>query len=446
MNLSTSYKQIWDISFPIMLGSAAQNFIVLSDSIFLYHYDTTQFAAIGIIGAFYLILAAIGFGFSRGGQIFIARKFGEKNYSEIGIYFQALLIFEILLSGIIFTLLYYNAEYFLKWFISSNEIIDYCKQYLEYRLPGLFFSYIGVVFIALYTGIAKPNIILYSTIVLAIVNVILNYFFVFGKFGFPEMGIKGSALASTLAEVVAFTIFIVYMIFDKKELAKYKLFSVNINFWKKINEFFGVSFPIVLQSALGLIAYFIFFTLIENNSKKDLEIANIMRTVYLILSIPIWGFSAGINTLVSNFIGNNKRQAVLPIIKKTAILSTLISFVFTLAVVVFPEIFLYPLFGSEKTNLLAESKDYFIVLLPIMVIFSIGSVFFNGLVGTGHTKTALLIQTIFTIIYIFYIFVVLKGFKGNLYWAWGSEIVYWTGIFIFVYFYLLTNKWHLKKL
>ncbi len=446
MQLNTSYKQIWNISFPIMLGSAAQNVIVLSDSIFLYHYDLTQFASIGLIGAFYLILAAIGFGFSRGGQIFIARKFGEKNYNQIGTYFQALMMFELILSGIIFLGLHYYSDFLLRQFIESPTIIEHCKEYLKYRLPGIFFSYTGVVLIAFYTGIARPKIILYDTIILALVNLLLNYILVFGKFGFPAMGIGGSALASTLAEVIAFIVFVVYMVYDRHEISKYHLFEFKLDFWTKIKDFFGVSFPIVLQSALGLCAYFIFFTLIENNSSKDLEIANIIRTVYLILSIPIWGFSAGINTLVSNFIGNNKRQGVVPIIKKTMILSSIISVVLTLIVVAFPEYILYPLFGSDKTTLLQDSKPYFTMLLPIILTFSVGSIFFNGLVGTGHTKTALLIQTIFTIVYIAYIFVVLKGFKANLYWAWGSEIVYWLGIYICVHIYLLTNKWHLKKI
>jgi len=73
MRLNTSYKQILSISVPIMLGSAAQNIIVLSDNVFLYHVSETDFAAVGLVGVFYLIIASIGYGFSRGGQILIAR-------------------------------------------------------------------------------------------------------------------------------------------------------------------------------------------------------------------------------------------------------------------------------------------------------------------------------------------------------------------------------------
>jgi putative MATE family efflux protein len=444
MQLSTSYKQIWLIAFPIMLGSAAQNIIALSDSIFLYHYNSSQFAAIGIIGSFYLILASIGYGFSRGGQIFIARKYGEKKYGDIGVYFQALLFFELLLSALVFFLVNTFSSNILKLFVASPELIKHCSAYLKYRMPGIFFSFTGVVLIALYTAIADTKIILYDTIILGLSNVILNVVLIYGYFGLPEMGIAGSALASTISEVIAFAVFILYMVYKRENLKQFNLFKIELHLWQKIKDFFSLSFPLVLQSAIGLSSYFIFFTLIENNSEKDLQISNLIRTVYLILSIPAWGFSAGINTMVSNLIGNNKRQGVIPIIKKTSLLSFAISMAITLPVVFYPEYILHPLFGSEKSDLLIQSKPYMMILLPIIGIFSIGSIFYNGLTGTGHTKTALLIQSIFTCIYILFCVIAIKYMKVNLYWAWSGEWIYWIGICIAVYLYLKTKKWHFK--
>lgn len=94
-----------------------------------------------------------------------------------------------------------------------------------------------------------------------------------------------------------------------------------------------------------------------------MEISNLMRTVYLILSIPCWGYSAGINTLVSNFIGNKKRQAVLPLIYKTTKLNLLSTMLISMPVVLFPEFFLYPLFGKEDMTLILLAKPYMPMLL-----------------------------------------------------------------------------------
>jgi putative MATE family efflux protein len=444
MKLGTSYRQIFSLSVPIMLGSAAQNIIVLSDNVFLYHYNSVDFAASGLVGVFYLIIASIGYGFSRGGQIIIARRNGEQNYIGAGTDFQSLFIFEFLLSVLLFLFLQFGSQPFFEAFVKNPDILQKCLEYIYPRSYGVFFSYIGISLIAFYTGIARTSFIIYDTIVLIIVNIILNYVLVFGKFGAPAMGIAGSALASTLAEIVAFIFFAGYMIWDKAN-RKYEWMSLHRISIKDFSNMFRISIPIVFQSILGIGSWFLFFSFIENIGSQELEISNLLRTVYLILSIPCWGYSAGINTLVSSFIGNKKRQAVLPLIIKTTKLNLLTTLLISLPIILFPEFFLYPLFGKEDMSLILLSKPYLFTVFIILMVFGVGGIFLNGLIGTGHTQTALRIQTIFTIFYIVYSFLMIKQWYFGLNWAWAAEIFYWIGITIMSYAYLKSNKWHFLK-
>jgi len=66
MKLTTTYKDIFSLSGPIMLGSAVQQIIVLTDGVFLYHKSEADFGAIGFVSVFYLMIAAIGYNFSKG--------------------------------------------------------------------------------------------------------------------------------------------------------------------------------------------------------------------------------------------------------------------------------------------------------------------------------------------------------------------------------------------
>jgi Na+-driven multidrug efflux pump len=268
--------------------------------------------------------------------------------------------------------------------------------------------------------------------------------FIFGSFGIEPMGIKGAALASTIAEVVAFIAFILYMIWDKSN-RKYQLVSFRSLNFSSFSNMFRISIPIVFQSILGIGSWFLFFSFIENVGSRELEISNLLRNIYLILSIPCWGYSAGINTLVSNFIGNKKRQAVLPLILKTTKLNLISTVIISLPVLLFPEYLLYPLFGREDMSLIMDAKPYMMLLLAVLMTFSVGGIFINGLIGTGHTKTALWIQTIFTVIYIIYSYLMTKQYYHGLGWAWAVEIIYWGGITIMSYLYLRTNKWHFLK-
>ena len=444
MRLNTSYKQILSISVPIMLGSAAQNIIVLSDNVFLYHVSQIDFAAVGLVGVFYLIISSIGYGFSRGGQILIARRHGEEEYEAAGNYFKALVLFELGLAILLFLFLTYGSAWFFALFVENEEIYHKCLEYIYPRSYGVFFSYVGVSFVAFYTGIARTKIIVYDTLILITVNIFFNYIMIYGHLGFEPMGIAGAGWASTLAEVVAFLVFIIYLFFDKVNKA-YGITNTKMIKLKLVSQTFDVSAPIVWQSIIGLGSWFIFFMLIENIGSRELEISNLIRNVYLILSIPCWGYSAGINTLVSNFIGNRKRQAVIPIIWKTAKMNAMNTLIFALPVAVFPEFFLYPLFGSEDMSLINEAKHLMPVLIAILVIFSVGSIFINGLTGTGHTKTALWIQSIFVTFYIIYSVIVIKYLKLGLEWAWSVEIFYWIGIISVCYWYFKSKKWHMRR-
>ena len=265
----------------------------------------------------------------------------------------------------------------------------------------------------LYTGVARTWFIIVDTLVLAVVNIILNYGLIFGNLGLPAMGIAGAGLASTIAESIAFFFFVIYILFDKKARL-YGIFKPPKIDWELIKLQLSMSTPIVAQSVVGLGSWFVFFGIVENLGERQLAITNLVRMVYLVLSIPSWGFASGINTLVSNFIGQKRREAVVPVVWKTAKICFAMTIIFALPVIFFPEHTLYPLLGSEDMSLIRDSQNTFYVLFGIISFFSIGGVFFNGLVGTGATMYGLKIQSICAVGYLIYIYVVVEYTTGCL--------------------------------
>lgn len=444
MRVGTSYRQIWKISAPIMIGSAAQNLIALTDSVFLYHRSEEDFAAIGFVGVFYLVIAAIGFGFSRGGQIMIARRAGEQRFGEIGRTFYSMLYFELALALVMYLFMQYGCYYFFSLIVDSPIIYAKSLEYLEYRSWGVFFSYAGVAIIALYTGIARPVFIIVDTLILAALNIVLNYSLVFGHWGFPAMGIGGAALASSISEVVALVIFVIYMLLDKKAHT-YNLFKLPNIDMALIRQQYSLALPIVVQAFVGLGSWFFFFGIVENLGERALAITNLARMVYLILSIPCWGFASGVNTMVSNLIGQQKRQAVVPIIQKTATLCLGVTMLLAIPVVVFPKQMLYPLLGSQDMSLITDAQPIFYLLIVILATFAVGGVFFNGLAGTGATYYGLKIQTVCAAAYVLYIYIEVNYTSGGLFWAWAVEIFYWLVLIFLTIRYLKSKEWYVLK-
>lgn len=441
LKLSTSYRDIWKVSIPIIIGSAAQNIVALTDSVFLYYRSEEDFAAIGFVATFYIIVAAIGFGFSRGGQIMIARLVGQDKPEDVGRTFFSMVYFELALAVALFTFMSLGAYWLFAGFVDSDVIFNKALEYLDTRKWGVFASYLGVACIAMYTGIARPKFIIIDTILLAATNIFLDRALIFGMYGFPEMGIAGAGLASTISEYVALVVFIIYMIFDQKNRI-YNIFRLPKWNPKIIREIIGLSVPIVTMSVLGLGTAFIFFGLVENFGERALAVTNIVRVAYLILSIPAWGFCTGINTLASYFVGKGEYHNVKKVLWRTAILCLSITTTMALPLLVGPRKVLYPILGDERAYLIMEAYPVFWVLWGILTTFSFGSIFFNGLIGVGETGLALKIQSVCAAAYVGLIFLVVKSSWGNMVWAWSAEIVYWLLIFGATYIFFRRAKWN----
>lgn len=442
LKLDLTYRQIWRISAPIMLGSAAQNVIALSDAVLLYHLSEVDFAAIGFVGVFYITIAAIGYSFSRGGQIIIARRMGEGRYKAVGHVFHTMLLFELGLAALMWAFMRFGTPWFFQLFLeNSPNVYEKCLEYIHYRSYGIFFSYAGVALISLYTGIARPGIILLDTIILAIVNLALNYGLIFGKFGLPAMGIGGSGLASSIAEGVAFVVFILFMIADRKNRVL-RIFSFPKPDWALTRQQLNIALPVVAHAAIGQGSWIFFFGMVENLGERALAISNLARTVYLLLSIPLWGFSSGVNTLISNLIGQNRQADVLSAAWKTGKLCWLVSMIMAVPILFFPGKVLYPLLGKSDMSLIGETQPIFHLMLVILSFATFGSVLVNSLSGTGATWFGLRLQLITLTVYLAYIFFAVNVLHVRLFWVWTAEIVYWFVMILMVVFYLRTERWH----
>lgn len=445
--LRITYRQIFALAIPLILGSAGQNIVALSDSIFLYYKSVDDFAAIGFVGVFYLVIAAIGYGFSKGGQVLIARRMGEGKPEEVGRNFWDMLYFEMALAVIMFLFMQYGCPYFFKFFVKSPIIYEKSLEFLKYRSWGVFFSYTGLAIISLYTGVARTKFIMIDTAIMGILNIVLCYVLVFGKFGAPDMGIGGAALASTIAEGVAFIAFIIYMFFDKKT-KNYHLFTPRKVDFDLIKEQMRISLPSVAQPVVGLGSWFIFFSIVEKNmGVQELAITNLVRMIYLFLSIPSWGFASSINTLVSNVIGQRDFSKVMPTIWKTAKLCLAVTMVISLPILLFPNYFLAPVLSKTgDAALIQESIPILHVLILILAIFSAGSVYFNALASTGAALMGLGLQFACAIFYLVFIHIVVSYTEGGLPWAWSAEFFYWLIMMSVTVWYLKSNRWQSLKL
>ena len=119
-------------------------------------------------------------------------------------------------------LMYGFAEPLIRMLITSDAIFTATYEFFVWRIWGFLFAFVNVMFRGLYIGITRTKVLTMNAIVMALVNVFLDYVLVFGDLGFPDMGVRGAALASVIAEASSLVFYLVYT-YWKVDLKKYGL-------------------------------------------------------------------------------------------------------------------------------------------------------------------------------------------------------------------------------
>lgn len=434
-----SYKDIWRVSVPIMLGLLAQNIVQITATIFLGQVGEIEQSASGLAGIYYIAFFTLCFGFSIGGQIMISRRNGEQNYQKIGtIVIQGILFLEVL-ALFLFVMSSVLMQHVLPYFMSSEDVYLAVKAYLSWRVYGFFFASINVMFRAFYVGIARTPVLTMNAIVMAVVNFIGDYVLIFGNFGFPKLGIEGAGIAAVLSEIASVLFFVIYTL-KTVDLKKYGFMRMKfqVSIVKKILD---ISSFTMVQYLISMSTWFIFFIAIEQHSPRALAVTNIVRTFYMFFFIPMNAFATAANTLVGNTMGAGRTNEVISLIKKICTLSLSIIFVVMIATATGAEFWISLIASHEDLTLVSESVMPLLVVVCALPICSLSTVMFNAISGTGNTRAALMLEVVTLVLYIIYMYWIVIYKQSSVALSWTVEYVYWGCLLVFSILYFKYAKW-----
>jgi len=438
MQVGTSYRHILQISLPIIIGSLSQALLNIIDTAFLGRVDEVTLAAGAIGGTFYLIFSLIVMAMALGGQIIIARRAGESNNAEIGKTFNQANYLLFTFSVVLFVLIVFITNPLMKLIISNQEVYSKSIDYLNYRSFGILFVSLATSFRSLYIGLSKTTIITYVTVIMSLFNAVFDYYLIFGHGPFPEMGIKGAALASSLAEVLACVVFILFTRL-RHDFRKFSIFNFPKPDYSIIRKIIQLSYPSVFQYLLSIVCWFTFFIIIEKRGQDMLASSNVIRSVLMLVMFPAWGFAATANTMVSNLLGQQKPNELFTVIRKIILLNYVWVLLLLPFLIIFPE-FLLRIITNEQHIIDMSINSLYVVFLAL-VVFTLAANLVHALQGTGDTKTAFFIELIALLIYLAYTIIVSVGFQASLEIIWFAESIYWVIIGLLSYWRLKSGKW-----
>jgi len=442
LQVTLSTKQILKIALPISLALMVPQFNFIINNVFLGHLSEQALATASITGVYYLIFAGIGFGLNNGLQALISRRAGQNRPEEIGKIFNLGVLISLLIAtaGILIT--YFIAPVILKASIHSAQTYEMSVEFLRIRIWGLPFLYIYQMRNALLVGTNQSKYLVAGTLAEAVTNVLFDYTLIFGNWGLPALGFNGAAIASIISEFVG--MFVIYLVISAKGISKRFALMKNI-YWDTENakSILNISGPLIFQSAISIISWIFFYILIEHHGETNLAISNTMRNIFGFFGVFVWAFGATANSMVSNVIGQGKKNMVLPLIKKIMLLSMSIAVFVCILLNLFPAQYL-SIYGQSTEGFVKQGIPLLRLVSIVMVLMSAASVWLNSVTGTGNSRVTFLIELAAIIFYCIYIYLVLEVYSLSIFWGWMSEIIYWSIMLFLSFAYMKSGKWRAK--
>jgi putative MATE family efflux protein len=419
------------------------NFVI--NNIFLGHYlkDSMALAVAGITGVYYLIFAAIGYGLNNGLQTLIARRAGENRPEDIGKLFSQGVWLGLALAAVGIATTYLLTPYIFSLILRDPIVLQKALDFLQIRIWGLVFLYVYQLRNALLVGTNQSRYLVAGTLAETLSNVLLDYLFIFGVAGFPELGFEGAAYASVLSEFIG--MFVIYAVIRRKGIAKrFQLFS-DLSFNAENNKLIlSVSAPLMFQHAISIISWQYFFLLIEHHGAMAMKVSTIMRNIFGLFGCFSWAFAATTNAMVSNLIGQGKQDEVIPLIKKIIQLSAGSILIIAILLNLFPEPFI-ALFGQDQAFTQASLPVLRVVTLALLMM-SFSTIMLNTVTASGNTRITFYIEAMAILFYCAYIYVVCEYFFLPITYGWMSEWLYWICLFTPSFLYVRSGRWKNKKI
>lgn len=383
-------KKIITLAIPIMINGIVQQFQILTDSAFLGHLDSNFFAAVGnVFFPFFLCMGQL-WAIPTGATILIAQSVGAGNPQKGKSIAEASFKFNTLISVAFFLIWFFLPKPILIAMGVQEPILSPALTYVQILSFLLITMGIDVTACAVMNGVGISKPLMYIGIIRSVLNILLDWIMIYGKFGFPAMGIGGAALATVLSNLVGIPV-ILYIVFKAGHLPFKLSFRATLNApWKNFLPSIKLGLPSAGEDLLWHSANLVLVRMLNTIGFAG---AGIYTIIMQIESTPVFLY-IGIAKAAQTLVGNRTGERNIPLAIRDGLqclrYTLYLSFLFVLLFLIFPVPILH-LF-TEDTLLVNTSAPFLMIaglyLLPKSINITIG----HGIRGYGDTRWMLYTQ------------------------------------------------------
>lgn len=392
-------SRLFVIAIPIVIQNLVHYIQLQTDMALLGHYNPILLSAVGNVTFPYIILVNFLLGTSTGATVMIAHTIGAEKMSHARRFSEVSFFYNALLSIPFFLILYLLPSLILTWMGASAEINLYGSQYMRILSYSLLFLGVEMSVAATLQGMGMTKHIMVAGILRTVVNVLLDWFLIYGKFGFPELGIEGAAIATSSSNAIAAIYLTAALIYSKSILFYPGIGGIFKPRWRIHKKNVLIGFPSGLEAimwSLGQIG------IIRIVNEIDAISAGLYLLVIRIQSVTFFfylGIARGTMTLVGQKMGAGRHQDAI----RVGLLGLRYSFIACSAAAVsfliIPDQILH-VFTSDADIIKSASPLLAIIAITVFPV-AVNVVIGSGIRGMKDTKWMFytqIIGTAFTII------------------------------------------------
>ncbi|MEG1501603.1 MAG: MATE family efflux transporter, partial [Clostridiales bacterium] len=301
------YRKFFTLAIPIMLQQLISLSVSFVDVLMLSRLGSEAIAAGGICNQIYFVFFALAMGIGGGMGVFMAQYWGKKDIEGIRKVLGMTLVCVLISFGFLMVIVFCLSKPLMIG-ISGGEdaqVIEMGVDYLRLVLFAYIFGAVTTCYSFALRSIGKPQPALYLSIFSVLCNILLNYILIFGKMGFPALGISGAAIATSVSKFLEMLLMIVYIYGFDKVLngSKKQLLNFDGLLFKK---FIQITIPVVMNDVMWSICMVLYssaYSRVSTDAMAAVQVTN--SIVNMFISVPVSLCSAA-SVIVGNMIGGAK--------------------------------------------------------------------------------------------------------------------------------------------
>lgn len=386
------FSILLSLCIPIIIQNLISSSVNVIDTVMISSLGEVSVASVGVANQFFFIFNMCLAGVLGGSGLFISQFFGKNDITNIKKVTALSILLGLVMSLPFVIIAFVSPESIIHIFSYDPEVVSLCRNYFKIVVISYPLTAISMGFGVCSRSIKNPNIGMKCSAIAIVVNVCLNYALIFGKLGFPKMGVEGAALATLIARLMEAIIMVWYVYLYKKDY----MLRFNIHHFGMFEKDFLVaygskSFPIFLNEsfwAVATVCYSVAYAMAGTSAIAASQIATTTSNFFVITAMCI---AMGSSIMLGNELGSDHIDRALDYSKKLGVIVTVTGFLMGILLIISIPMLLKVFSVSE--TLAPDITKIFIIMAIVMALRAFNTFIIIGILRSGgDTKMALIIE------------------------------------------------------